>query len=99
MKPVYMHDYMFEQTLDDLEASVFQKEVLENLYRIMKARKSPGLKENPNIDRDILIFYDRAFNHDTFEEIGRTYDLSIQRCIQIFNKYRRACYFIFEGKY
>jgi len=98
MQPVYMPDYMFTETLDSLEASVLQREVCENLYRIMKARKQPGLKENPNIDRDIQIFYDRAFNHDTFEEIGERYGISTNRCSQIFKKYRRACYFIFEGK-
>ena len=78
-------------TLDDLEASVFEHEIIQRLYEEMKSRKLPGNKEDMNVDRNIEIFYERVFRNSTFEEIGDAVGISGNRASQIYHRVMRIC--------
>ena len=96
---IVIEDYMYDKTLDDLEANVFEHEIVEKVYTVLKSSKLPGRKENTNAERDAEIFYERTFLYYTFEEIGEIHNLSGNRCAQIFNRCRRICYFALGGTY
>ena len=78
-------------TLDDLEASVFEHEIIERLYAEMKSRKLPGNKEDMNVDRNLEIFYERVFRNSTFEEIGEAVGISKTRASKIYHKVMYIC--------
>ena len=78
-------------TLDNLEASVFEHEIIQRLYEEMKSRKLPGNKEDMNVERNLEIFYERVFRNSTFEEIGEAVGISTNRASQIYHKVMRIC--------
>ena len=78
-------------TLDDLEASVFEHEVIQRLYEEMKSRKLPGNKEDMNVERNLEIFYERVFRDSTFEEIGQAVGISGTRAANIYHRVMRLC--------
>lgn len=78
-------------TLDDLEASVFEHEVIQRLYEEMKSRKLPGNKEDMNVERNLEIFYERVFRDSTFEDIGQAVGISGARAANIYHRLMRLC--------
>ena len=78
-------------TLDNLEASVFEHEIIQRLYDEMKSRKLPGGKEDMNVERNLEIFYERVFRDSTFEEIGQAVGISTNRASQIHHRVMRIC--------
>ena len=70
--------------LDDLEFTVFQKEVMQILYRkLSNNKKDSPYRKHTNVDRDIEIFCDRFFGNCTYEEIGYLHNISKSRVNQI----------------
>jgi hypothetical protein len=77
-------------SLDNLEFTVFQKEVIQILYkRMSRGKKDSPYQKHTNVDRDIEIFCDRIFGNCTYEEIGRLHDISSNRARQIVDKATR----------